>query len=428
MTMAGDKHVCEGQNRKITDYFKVISNKPLYCLENYCKYEREDEMESGAEMIACDLCDAWFHIECVVAMPGARPIEDKNVTWFCSDCKSVFTNFNSLKKEIKEIKNKLCRMNADRNKIPPHKNKDSSIDVHPQKSQSKMAEEANSKPKPMSFADSNSFIILDEDSKALSDEVRRLKEENANLATTIKSMQTFIEQLLAEKEPSNSNEATTSKNGRQSYQKNAFVKPAQNNVKDSNNKQKKKNKKAAILSPEIRENKEDSGDSVAQKVLIIGDSHIKRLDPDKMKEAIPLGIGGLKSDQVLKNKEIADLVDSNIQEVEEVIVHVGCNDLVSRSPQVVVTNIDNISKKLKERNPHVNVSISEVLYRKDKSHLNVKVVQTNDSLKKFCLQHGFDFITHGNIGFKHLDKYGLHLNSDGSRLFARNFINHIKNR
>ena len=164
------------------------------------------------------------------------------------------------------------------------------------------------------------------------------------------------------------------------------------------------------------------------RVLIIGDSHVKRLDVNRMKDAVPLGIGGLKSDQILKNREISNLIDENIQEVDEVILHVGCNDLANKSSQTVLTNIDNAVKKLKERNPNINVSISAILYRKDKSQLNAKIVQTNETLNKYCLPHGLDFIQHGNIGFKQVDKYGLHLNADGPRFFARNFINHIKNR
>ena len=48
------------------------------------------------------------------------------------------------------------------------------------------------------------------------------------------------------------------------------------------------------------EKAQDSGDRPPNgKVLILGDSHVKRLDRKKMKNIIPYGYGGLKNDQVL---------------------------------------------------------------------------------------------------------------------------------
>ena len=43
-----------------------------------------------------------------------------------------------------------------------------------------------------------------------------------------------------------------------------------------------------------------------------------------------------------------------------------------------------------------------------------------------CLDNGLDFIDNDNINFKHLGRDGLHINKDGQRRLAGNFINHIK--
>ena len=66
------------------------------------------------------------------------------------------------------------------------------------------------------------------------------------------------------------------------------------------------------------------------KVRVLGDSQVKRLVKKKMKNIFLFGFGGLKSDQVLiKHKQI---IEDKIHEVDEVILHVGYNDVPTRSP------------------------------------------------------------------------------------------------
>ena len=73
-----------------------------------------------------------------------------------------------------------------------------------------------------------------------------------------------------------------------------------------------------------------------------------------------------------------------------------------------------------------NPALSSIFLQGYDPPKNVNVVEANQALKRYCLTKGWDFIDHGNIAFKHLDKGGMHLTPEGNRLFARNLLAHTK--
>ena len=64
-----------------------------------------------------------------------------------------------------------------------------------------------------------------------------------------------------------------------------------------------------------------------RKVLLMGDSHICRIDKSNVlnKSILASGFGGLKSNQVIFRHKQS--INSNIQSVDEVAIHVGSNDV-----------------------------------------------------------------------------------------------------
>ena len=164
-----------------------------------------------------------------------------------------------------------------------------------------------------------------------------------------------------------------------------------------------------------------------KKALLLGDSHVRPLDEDKLKKSsiISAGIGGLKSSQL--HSRHRQTINSELTTATDVIIHIGSNDISKNIPMAsIVDNIDTAAKKLKEVNPEVKIAISSIFLQGYDTSKNIRIVETNQAIKNLCLAHGWDFLDHGNIAFKHLDSEGMHLNPAGNRLFARNIINYVK--
>ena len=66
---------------------------------------------------------------------------------------------------------------------------------------------------------------------------------------------------------------------------------------------------------------------------------------------------------------------------------------------------------------------SSIMKRAEKPELNLKIMQINDKLKNVCMENGYDFIIDNiNIGFRHLGRDKLHINKEGQRLLAINYL------
>ena len=83
-------------------------------------------------------------------------------------------------------------------------------------------------------------------------------------------------------------------------------------------------------------------------------------------------------------------------------------------------------KRLKEINPEVKISVSSVFFQGYDTPKNISMIEINKAIKLLCLSQGWEFIDHGNIAFRHLEKDGMHLTSEGNRLFVRNLVEHIQ--
>ena len=109
------------------------------------------------------------------------------------------------------------------------------------------------------------------------------------------------------------------------------------------------------------------------------------------------------------------------------IIHIGSNDISKGIPvKKIIDNVDTASQRLQEVKPGIKITLSSIFLHGYDPPKNVNVVEANQALKRYCLTKGWDFIDHGNIAFKHLDKGGMHLTPEGNRLFARNLLAHTK--
>ena len=107
----------------------------------------------------------------------------------------------------------------------------------------------------------------------------------------------------------------------------------------------------------------------------------------------------------------------------EVILHIGTNDLKTREPKAVAESIVDLARQI-ESTCDTTVTLSELVCRKDK--LDQAVKTANKHLEKFCHQNGWKLIHHENISYNGLNKGGLHLNSKGNVQFYNNFKSHLE--
>ena len=159
---------------------------------------------------------------------------------------------------------------------------------------------------------------------------------------------------------------------------------------------------------------------VKDKVFLLGDSQLHRIDEERLSsrnmKTLVRSKGGLKVENVCDNFQ-----DILHEEPKEIILHVGVNNIEKDEE-------DEILRKYEELDKSINCSLtfSGIICRRDKPMLNKKIERVNGRLNNLCSKNGYDFIDNSNVVFRHIGHDGLHINRDGQRRLALNFINHLR--
>ncbi|CAB4034257.1 RNA-directed DNA polymerase from transposon BS [Paramuricea clavata] len=131
--------------------------------------------------------------------------------------------------------------------------------------------------------------------------------------------------------------------------------------------------------------------------VIVGDSILKHLYPRKLQQ----GINGKAIIKTFPGASIDDMLHyvkpTTEKQPDHIILHIGTNDLRSKSPEVMSVLISAIQK--------LGESIQE-----SNSMLADKVNMYNEKLENLSLERNWGLIQHNNINKVHLNMYGLHLN------------------
>ena len=109
----------------------------------------------------------------------------------------------------------------------------------------------------------------------------------------------------------------------------------------------------------------------------------------------------------------------------EIIVHVGTNDLKDHDRGQVANEILNLANTIVSKCPDMKVSISSLTCRNNS--VNVKVGKVNKLLLSICHENEWGYIAHTNITSEDILRGGLHLSGQGTKELAANFIKHIRN-
>ena len=108
---------------------------------------------------------------------------------------------------------------------------------------------------------------------------------------------------------------------------------------------------------------------------------------------------------------------------DEILLHVGTNDVGKLQPQVIAENIVDLARFITNESAS-RVVVSELITRADDSSKEA-VKEVNRRLRQFCGQRGYSIIRHDNITTAELNRGGLHLNEAGTNTMYNNFANYL---
>ena len=159
-------------------------------------------------------------------------------------------------------------------------------------------------------------------------------------------------------------------------------------------------------------------------VVIMGDSIPKYLVGSKMSSRAEVVV------RSFLGANISDMTDyikpSLATKPNEIILHVGTNDIHSSSPKKIAEEIVSLRTKMKKEAPKRKVTISSLTTREDDESIIPKLNETNKQLKLLSKRNNLGLITHDNIDSSCLSRDLFHLNKKGSSFLAMNIIKHLR--
>ena len=154
-----------------------------------------------------------------------------------------------------------------------------------------------------------------------------------------------------------------------------------------------------------------------QNIIVAGDSMVKNLKGWLMSRKKNVRVysfpGATTEDMEFFLKPLI------ARQPEEIILHIGTNDLSKDTAEQVTNNITKLAYEIERHD--IKCTVSSIITRK--GELDSKVHQVNEELSS---RFKTKFVCNQNITLNHLNNGGLHLNKRGDGALALNFINHIR--
>ena len=90
-------------------------------------------------------------------------------------------------------------------------------------------------------------------------------------------------------------------------------------------------------------------------------------------------------------------------------------------PEDVIKGLNEITEEAIKIRPSIKVSVSGLISQRDEN-TNEKIMHINHTMKDVCASRGWLFIDNARIKVEHLKNKGIHLNGDGVKILASNFM------
>ena len=110
---------------------------------------------------------------------------------------------------------------------------------------------------------------------------------------------------------------------------------------------------------------------------------------------------------------------------DEIILHVGTNNIRDESPRSVAEGIVNLVTQIQHDSATTHLAISPLLPRSDNLDLNDKIKEANKILKSFCSSRGLTLLRINNIDLTCLNRRGVHLNRKGSSFLLNCYADYL---
>lgn len=170
-----------------------------------------------------------------------------------------------------------------------------------------------------------------------------------------------------------------------------------------------------------------------KKIMVVGDSHIKRIKRNLFNDSFDNAKSYIKSFSGAKIDDMKYYITPSLKEQKPdiAILHVGGNDITHKNKEninidEIARNIVNIAIQCKEEGVS-DVIISEVLPKRNR-HVTAVIRRVNDRLAELCKENNFHFISHHlDITTELLCHDGIHLTDEGTTIFAGNMVDYINN-
>ena len=149
-----------------------------------------------------------------------------------------------------------------------------------------------------------------------------------------------------------------------------------------------------------RQSTSNSAQSTDQKpcVIIAGDSMLKYINGRKLSSQISnQSLTYVKAFPGATVEDMSDYIMPSLgRKPEEVILHVGTNNLKFSEPREIAEGIVNLGLKIQNHSPDCKITISSFISTSDQT-LNSKVKEVNKIVNQFAKQHSWRTIPQSNI-------------------------------
>lgn len=174
------------------------------------------------------------------------------------------------------------------------------------------------------------------------------------------------------------------------------------------------------------------GDNAAEQnkrfsTVIIGDWIISRLQgwrmSDKKNKVVVRSFAGAKVNDLYHY-----LVPTLETKPDRIILHIGMNDLRNEEPKEVAENVVKLCEFIEKKSPNTQILISELTPRNNSEATNKSRDEVNKILRSFNRTRDWQIISHSDMNTGCLNTRGVHLNSRGTSVLARNLKSYISSK